>query len=246
MMNEVQLTELFEIEFKSWGLRGDPCLFDQLKQEIIEYGAPSITDNFEKLVVSIINSLATTEFINDDTERVSISTLKSNCGDDCSHNGMSEGQVSAIFWNETAIPTLLKKHKEIVQKDDYVYVSRMETPDGTMLISRSQHDYSEYIDANGDTYILDGGSDYQRISINKVPMIDRSIRRSDGHEVIRQHVTWGSYGKDGTEPLHFIAVKDLEDEHIQNILTNCSRSISHKFKTLLEEEQVFRKQKTFT
>ncbi len=37
--------------------------------------------------------------------------------------------------------------------------SCLETPDGTILQSRSRHDYRQHLDANGKTYMLDGGLD---------------------------------------------------------------------------------------
>ena len=34
----------------------------------------------------------------------------------------------------------------------------------------------------------------------------------------RQVKTWGSYGKDGDEPLTFRLIKDLSDSHLENII----------------------------
>lgn len=38
------------------------------------------------------------------------------------------------------------------------------------------------------------------------------------HEIIRNTVKWGSYGKNGDEPLTERLIKDLSDEHLQNII----------------------------
>ena len=40
----------------------------------------------------------------------------------------------------------------------------LQTPDGTIITSRNRHDYEEYIDANGKSYMIDGGLDYVRCS----------------------------------------------------------------------------------
>ena len=45
--------------------------------------------------------------------------------------------------------------------------NKWQTPDGTILISKHRHDYVEYTDKNGDYYMIDGGNDYVRKSVNK-------------------------------------------------------------------------------
>ena len=45
-------------------------------------------------------------------------------------------------------------------------LNRMKTPDGTILTSEHVHDYKQHLDKNGDTYMLDGGTEYQRTTIN--------------------------------------------------------------------------------
>lgn len=94
----------------------------------------------------------------------------------------------------------------------------IKTPDGTILESRHRHDYRRYIDANGETYMVDGGLEYIRRSVNEEPVEELDIYTDDPHEVIREGFTWGSYGRDGNTPLHYIKLKDLTEEHIQAIL----------------------------
>ncbi|ELP5902232.1 hypothetical protein QTV49_004255 [Vibrio vulnificus] len=97
-------------------------------------------------------------------------------------------------------------------------VNQMRTPDGTLLISRHNHDLVEHIDSNGDLYFIDGGTTYQRHSVNKEPLIDESIYAEDDHSLIREHMTWGTRGKDGLSPLEYKALKDLSEEHIAAII----------------------------
>lgn len=41
-----------------------------------------------------------------------------------------------------------------------IILNAIETPDGTVLISAHRHDYRSHTDANGTTYVVDGGTDY--------------------------------------------------------------------------------------
>ena len=66
-------------------------------------------------------------------------------------------------------------------------LSQIQTPDGTILRSMHQHDYVTYIDKNGETYMLDGGNEYQRYSINKEPFKDLSIWSDAPFEIIREY-----------------------------------------------------------
>jgi hypothetical protein len=102
--------------------------------------------------------------------------------------------------------------------------NRIQTPDGTILESRHRHDYVSHIDSvTGETYINDGGIDYMRRSINHVPAIDTSVFLEDGIELVRQELTWGSYGKSGDQPLHHIRLCDMTNDHIKACLETQSR-----------------------
>ena len=38
------------------------------------------------------------------------------------------------------------------------------------------------------------------------------------HEFIRATSVWGTYGKSGNEPLKWIKIKDIHDDHLENII----------------------------
>lgn len=118
-----------------------------------------------------------------------------------------------------------------------IVYNAIRTPDGTLLESRHQHDYKEYLDANGEVYMLDGGcSGYSRGSIN-IEKAERIVfTEDDPIEVIREYWSWGSYGKSGKEPLHYILLKDMSNEHIQAILDS-GQQLRHN---LLQRELKYR------
>ena len=89
----------------------------------------------------------------------------------------------------------------------------IQTPDGTILESHSRHDYKEYTDANGKTYMVDGGRDYVRRSAHG-DEIDLCLYDDEPHEVQRRITKWGSYGVNGDQPLQFKAVADMDTDHL--------------------------------
>lgn len=91
------------------------------------------------------------------------------------------------------------------------------TPDGTVLVSRHRHDYQSYTDANGKEYMVDGGLAYCRTTVHE----DQEwvgLHSDEPHDKIRNEFEWGTYGPDGTDPLSYIVLKDMETEHILNCL----------------------------
>lgn len=96
----------------------------------------------------------------------------------------------------------------------------LRTPDGTVLVSRSVHDYKTYTDANGKRYMIDGGNEYVRSSSNGDEEF-LTLYSDDPHEELREVLTWGTYGKSGKEPLKRVLIKELSDNHIKAILDNC-------------------------
>lgn len=110
----------------------------------------------------------------------------------------------------------------------------METPDGTVLRSRHRHDYRVHQDSNGEEYMLDGGLDYIRCSVNKEVATITTIYEEDAISLIREHWDWGSYGPNGDQPLHYIKLKDIEEGHMEAISKNCTKRWCSLFDRELE------------
>lgn len=93
----------------------------------------------------------------------------------------------------------------------------IQTPDGTILVSRNRHDYKEYTDANGKTYVVDGGLDYIRSSVHE-DQISLAVYDTDKFSVVRESVEWGTYGKDGDQPLSYVKLSEMDTAHIEAVL----------------------------
>lgn len=103
-------------------------------------------------------------------------------------------------------------------KKTLVY-NAIKTPDGTILVSRHRHDYVTHQDkVTGETYMLDGGQDYRRMSVNEIPAEDCSKYLEDGIEAFRDLVTWGSRGLNGDGPIKFLKLSELSDSHLAAII----------------------------
>lgn len=98
-------------------------------------------------------------------------------------------------------------------------ISRIQTPDGTILTSRHRHDYVTHTDANGLEYMLDGGSDYQRYILHEeAPFKDISLYTDSPYEEIRKYYCRGGRGIDGTQPLKWVPLCEMSDEWLKNCI----------------------------
>ena len=122
--------------------------------------------------------------------------------------------------------------------------SAWRTPDGTILHSRHRHDYQEHFDSvSKEWYILDGGMDYIRCSINEVPAEDLTLYSDDPHEKIREVFVWKSYGKNFSQPEGvYTLLKDLTDDHIIAICETQTH-LPEYILEMFRNEQLFRKGK---
>jgi len=105
------------------------------------------------------------------------------------------------------------------EEKSMIVLNRIRTPDGTVLTSRNRHDYRTHLDANGETYMVDGGSAYLRRNVNKEAADELSVYVEDGHEMVRMAFEWGTRGVDGRSPLRYVAVKDMSTDHIIAVMT---------------------------
>lgn len=124
-----------------------------------------------------------------------------------------------------------------------ILVNKIQTPDGTILESKHRHDYVSHTDANGEYYMVDGGKDYLKRSINIIPAIDLTIEDDGTHELRRQHLTWGkSYDKDMNRlpETIYIPIKDMTSDHIQAILDGGWTKNNPFYEELFKEELKFR------
>ena len=113
--------------------------------------------------------------------------------------------------------------------------NRMRTPDGTILESLHRHHYVTHLDANGKEYMLDGGLDYVRSSANGDEEF-LTVEYDDPHEVIRLLVKWGTYGKNGDEPLKYVAIADLDPYHLRAILDTQQKTMRPAlYRVMLDE-----------
>lgn len=115
--------------------------------------------------------------------------------------------------------------------------SAIRTPDGTIIESRHRHDYNTHLDANGKWYMIDGGLDYVRSSANGDEVWIGTFLE-DGHEKVREALTWGTRGKDGKSELKYIKLKDMETDHIVACLQ--TQSMLPQYKTAMKNELDYR------
>ncbi len=92
------------------------------------------------------------------------------------------------------------------------------TPDGVYLVSTHDHDYQAHVDSDGVLYSVDGG--YEECTWSNGSGQEECLRLSSDTPFLeaREKLIWGSYGKSGKEPLHYIRLKDMEDGHIEKVI----------------------------
>ena len=64
------------------------------------------------------------------------------------------------------------------------------------------------------------------------------------HEYIRDIITWGTYGKSGDEPLRYLHIFEITDDHLDNIIPFIEARINfygEDVLTIMKDEVEYRK-----
>lgn len=106
-MDRDSIEAIFNDDFsgleESWGLRGDPYLWEALKQYFLQHGLPSSSINFSDQLKSLFLSL-TDHSLDDDTIFHK---------EEFAHGGMSSGYISPINWRKSLIPLLMRRFDDL-------------------------------------------------------------------------------------------------------------------------------------
>lgn len=130
-----------------------------------------------------------------------------------------------------------------------IIVNQIRTPDGTILKSMHRHDYVQYTDQNGKDYMVDGGTDYlRRIVHEDAPYEELTIYEDASFEVIRENYCRGGRGKDGTQPLTWVPMNQMNDNWLAAcIVYNEERGMGDSFANeMYRKEQDYRKEHGIT
>lgn len=114
-------------------------------------------------------------------------------------------------------------------------------PDGSVIESWHRHDFVQHRDKKtGKTYMVDGGLEYLRRSTHD-DQEELAIHWTPGmpHEILREYLKWGSYGKDNKGPIRHIALCDMDTDHINAVL-DTQKGLSQFYAKAFIEELNFR------
>ena len=85
------------------------------------------------------------------------------------------------------------------------------------IVSYHRHDYKLCSCPN--EAMVDGGTAYLRYGAKNMRKIKIfAVYDDDDFELVREYATRGSRGKDGDQPLSWIAIRDMDDDYLEAIL----------------------------
>ena len=130
-------------------------------------------------------------------------------------------------------------------KNDQIIANAIMCPDGTYLRSYHRHDYKEHLDkVSGEVYIVDGGNEYLRRSLNATTATSMDVYLSDPFETVRRNFAWKSYGRNGEHIPYgvYIYLCNMDTEHICAILETQTQIKGTYVEDLMKQELAYRKE----
>lgn len=111
-----------------------------------------------------------------------------------------------------------KTVEEEIKEEPTLLVNSIKTPDGTILTSRSRHDFVCHEDkVTGTRYCIDGGVSYRRL-IPGGPFLDLSVYSDDPFEKIREGLERVKRDKNFDQPLKWVKLKDMSDAWLSELI----------------------------
>lgn len=134
---------LFEPEPMSWGLRGDPWLWREMKERLASVQLPRTAEDVAAIVSAEFERLTGRPVSRSETIYV----------ERYSHGGMSSGMVSPDFWRDTAIPLLQRRHAEHPQPSPMIEIPTL-TTDRLILRAFRDDDLDAYAEMCADPEVM--------------------------------------------------------------------------------------------
>lgn len=95
--------------------------------------------------------------------------------------------------------------------------------------------------------MVDGGLDYQRyggmdmLKVDRSPTVYLSTDPQD-HNKMRTSFHWGSYGKNGDQPVKWMTPSEMSNDHIKNIIEKLGARLAPWTLKIFERELEYRKE----
>lgn len=99
----ISITSVFDLRPDKWGLRGDPYLWDDIREEFRDVFLPYGQTQFINDIVSLFEEKTGQSIDNDKNIYI----------EKYAYGGMSSGGISPEFWKRQAIPLLAHRLREV-------------------------------------------------------------------------------------------------------------------------------------
>lgn len=118
-------------------------------------------------------------------------------------------------------------------------------PDGTLLVSRHQHDFQMHKQEDGREYFVDGGLLYQRIGYSDKEYVDLSVYSDEPHEKIREYFEWARNFDKAMNKLpqpETIKLKDITDDYLMKLVEWANAGYHKEIHKVFVDEIEYRNQ----